>query len=460
VPPWRIKEVLERAEEGPICEEREFDLRILTPKLNEVIKKYDIRFDPDNIIQSDDSLADDLYEAALELFLEIGTYCTSSHRRILFDESEIKEAMSNHPGKFLVGAGKDAKELSHRGVEDSSKPFCMMGPMGLPCSEELFVPICTAYIQEPIADAVTAPALDTLDGRLIKVGSPTEVRAAVAHSTMLKQAARKVGRPGIFCTSVATAPSDAAQISASNENWGEKLTDGRFVGALAELKVNYDLLRKMTHFVTYGCYIGALTGPLLGGYAGGPEGTAVIGVAYHFQGLMVHQAHYQCSFPLHIKHVCDTTPALLWSTGVISQAIARNTPLITFAKGKAAGGPCTDMVLYEAAAHGLVGTASGANLYVLGPAKNRIKDGYSPVEAKMACEVGHAVARMHMKRSDANQIVKEILKNYENKFEEAPVGKKFNECYDVKKVRPTQEYNELYNNIKKKLVDLGIEFEH
>lgn len=123
VPPWRIKEVLERAEEGPICEEREFDLKILASKLNEVIKEYDIRFNPENIIESDDSLADDVYKAALDLYLEVGTYCTSSHRRILFDESEIKEAMSNHPGKFLVGAGKDAIEMSHRRVEDVSKPF-------------------------------------------------------------------------------------------------------------------------------------------------------------------------------------------------------------------------------------------------------------------------------------------------------------------------------------------------
>ena len=89
----------------------------LTPKLNEVIKKYAIRFDPNNIIQSDDSPADDVYKAALELYLEIGTHYTSSHRRILFDESEIREAMSNHPGKFLVGVGRDTKELSRRGVE-------------------------------------------------------------------------------------------------------------------------------------------------------------------------------------------------------------------------------------------------------------------------------------------------------------------------------------------------------
>jgi len=459
VPPWRIKEVLERAEEGPICQEREFDLKILVPKLNEVIKEYDIRFNPENIIESDNSLADDVYKAALDLYLEVGTYCTSSHRRILFDESEIKEAMSNHPGKFLVGAGKDAREMSHRRVEDINKPFCMLGPMGLPCSEELFVPICIAYIQEPIADGVTAPALDSLDGRLIKIGTPTEVRGAVTHTTLLKHAARKVGRPGIFCTSVATAPSDAAQISASNENWGEKLTDGRFVGAIAELKVNYDLLRKMTHFVTYGCYIGALTGPLLGGYAGGPEGTAVIGVAYHFQGLMVHQAHYQASFPLHMIHTCNTTQELLWCTSIVSQAIAKNTPLITFAKGKAAAGPCTDMVLYEAAAHGLSATVSGANLYVLGTAKEKIKDGYTPMEAKMACEVGHSIAKMRMKRSDANQIVKEILKRYK-KIEEAPVGKKFYECYDVSKVRPTKEYVELYNKVKRELADLGIEFEY
>ena len=88
VPPWRINEVLERAETGPICLEKDFELKVLLPKLRDVIREYKIEFDPENIVPSDDSLADDVWRAALELYLEVGTYCTSTHRRILFDEAK------------------------------------------------------------------------------------------------------------------------------------------------------------------------------------------------------------------------------------------------------------------------------------------------------------------------------------------------------------------------------------
>jgi len=64
VPPWRLNQLLERVETGPICTERDFDLRILYPKLRSLIKEYDLKFDPAEIVPSDNSLADDLWNAA------------------------------------------------------------------------------------------------------------------------------------------------------------------------------------------------------------------------------------------------------------------------------------------------------------------------------------------------------------------------------------------------------------
>jgi len=56
----------------------------------------------------------------------------------------------------------------------------------------------------------------------------------------------------------------------------------------------------MIHFHQYVC-VGSLTVPMLGGYCGGPEGTAVVGTTYHIQGLMVNQVNYLNYFPFHIK---------------------------------------------------------------------------------------------------------------------------------------------------------------
>jgi len=456
-PPWRINEVLERADTGPICLEKDFDLNVFLPKLKDVIREYHIEFDPENIVPSDESLADDIWKAALDFYLEVGTLCTSTHRRILFDETEVREAMKNFPGRFVLGSGRDSRELLHRRVEDSRRPFCLFSP-DITCDEELFVPMSMAYLQEPLADGVCAPILEEVEGRGIKAGAPIEVKGAVAHAMMFREAARRVGRPGIFLQSVGTAQSDAAQIATSNPTWGERLSDGRFVASTSELKVDYSLLNKMVHFHQYGCFVGALTGPMLGGFCEGPEGTAIVGTAYHIQGLMVNQAHYQNYFPIHIKHMHNTTGDLLWGISLAYQALARNTPLISFSNGFAAAGPCTAMVLYEAAAHGLVSVVSGANLWEMAVARNKYKNRATPMEARMACEVACGAAESGIKRPEANELVKKLVAKYQSQIADAPMGKTFQECYDVRKIAPRNEYTKLYGVVKAELQNLGVPF--
>ena len=456
-PPWRINEVLDRAQNGPICLEKDFDLKLLVPELRRVIKDYGISFDPTTPVPEDDTLADSLWKAAMDLYLEVGTLCTDTHRRILFTEDEMKEALGNFPGKFTLGFGRDSREISSRQIEDPQRPFCLFSP-DITCDEDLFVPMSMAYLQEPLADGVCAPILDEIEGMPIRSGFPSELKGSVAHAMMFREAARRVGRPGIFLKSVGTAESDAAQIAASNPEWGERLTDGRFVASVTELKVNNSLLNKMVHFHTYGCFVGALTGPIMGGYAGGPEGTAVVGLAYHLQGLVVNQAHFLNYFPFHLKHTCNTMRELLWVISVTYQALSRNSNLISMSNGFAAAGPCTPMVLREAAAHSLVSVVSGANLWEMAVAKNKQKNYATPMEARMAAEVGCGAAKERTSRRDANEIALTLLKTYEENIENAPLGKNFRECYDVRRCKPSVEYMDLYRNIRKELEDLGIPF--
>jgi hypothetical protein len=437
--------------------EKDFDLKILVHELRRVIKDYGISFDPSVPVPDDDTLADSLWKAAMDLYLEVGTLCTDTHRRILFTEEEMKEALGNFPGKFTLGFGRDSREISSRQIEDPQRPFCLFSP-DITCDEDLFVPMSMAYLQEPLADGVCAPILDEIEGMPIRSGFPSELKGSVAHAMMFREAARRVGRPGIFLKSVGTAESDAAQIAASNPEWGERLTDGRFVASVTELKVNNSLLNKMVHFHTYGCFVGALTGPIMGGYAGGPEGTAVVGLAYHLQGLVVNQAHFLNYFPFHLKHTANTMRELLWVISVTYQALSRNSNLISLSNGFAAAGPCTPMVLREAAAHSLVSVVSGANLWEMAVAKNKHKNYATPMEAKMAAEVGCGAAIEKMSRRDTNQITLNLLKTYEDNIANAPLGKNFRECYDVRRCRPSVEYMDLYKNTRKELEDIGIPF--
>ena len=459
-PPWRIGEVLERAETGPICTERDFDTKVLFPNLRRVIKEYDIKFDPEKVVFSDDSLADDLWKAAWDLYLSVGTYCTTTHRRILFREEEIKEAMSCLVEEVTIGQGNDSRKWSPRKVEDSKLPPCGFTPVGVRCSEELFIPYVMAYIKEPLADAVSTPILEEIEGVPLKTGAPSEIQGAVVHAMLAREAARRAGRPGIAITLTGTALLSAAQIATSFPEWGCKTTDIRWAPILSELKVDNDVLNKMLHFHQNGYLAGCLTGPIMGGYAG-VEGTAIIGIASHIQGLVVNQGYLTCYFPFDIKYFSTTTRKMLWLVSSTYQALARNTRFISLSNGFATAGPCTEMVLYEAAAHGLTSAVSGASvLWEMAVASNKHKERATPMEARFACETGRAVTEARMKREDANEIVKELLKKYENDVDKAPLGKTFRECYDVERKKPTQEYENLYKKIKKELHNIGIEYKY
>lgn len=457
-PPWNLLEVLERIETGPVCMEKDFDARILAHNLKRVVKEYGITYDPEIPVLSDDSLVDNAWKAAWDLYLSVGTYCTTTHRRVLFKEEEIKEALALLIDKIRLGYGKDAVEWCPRKVEDESRPSCLFGPMAVPCSEEIFGPLLMAYAMEPLADGVTAPGLEEVDGKFIRTGMPSEILGAAVYIMRIKEGLRRVGRPGLFTLGGGTAQSDVGQLSISPAEWGCQPTDIRFVPTISELKIDKSALNRMVHYHQDGFIPGSLVGPLYGAYAG-VEGTAIIGIASHIQGLVVNQGYFTVYFPTHYKYFCNTTRELLWITSLTHQAIARNTRIISVANGFAAAGPCTDMVLYESAAHGLVSTVSGAGvLFEMATASNKHEERTTPMEARIACETGVAVAKQRLKRKEANDIVIEIVKKYEGSVDKAPLGKKFRECYDVVRKKPTKEYIELYRRVKKELENIGITY--
>src|SRR4030042_1906278 len=365
-PPYRMWEVLERARTGPFCEDEAFTMQRFLRKMQEVIKKYGIEYDPATPIPSDDGLADAVWQAGVEFFLEVGVLCVNSHRIMTFDESEVREALYLIPGEYQVGAGKDGCLLRHRAVEDPDPPFVIFSP-DISCDEELFLPMCIAYLKEPLADGFCAPILEESMGLKIKAKTPTELAGTMEHAMGLREAAKLVGRPGIFLVAAGTAESDVGQISASNADWGVRTPDSRLVGGLTELKIDNALLNKVAHYQQFGCFTGSLTGPIFGGYAGRAEGTAVLQVAYHLMGLLVHQAHYQMNFPFHIHYTSGTTRDLLWVSSASHQAVARHSKIVSVSNGFLNAGPATEMVLYEAAAHALASTVSGANLWEAAP---------------------------------------------------------------------------------------------
>ncbi len=452
-------EVINRSENGKLMEERAYD--VLVGKMSkEVIKKYDIKFDPEEVVPSDDSLADRLFEAAVEFFVKVGVYNCDTGRVIHFSEEELFEALDATPDQILWGQGREQRTMRNRSVEDTEPPFCNFTLVGTPYPEELFLQACMSTARERLAYCASGPSLlNTLGGVDVKSGSPVEVEAGIYDIGKRREAARRVGYPGKGIYSHVSAAEKAdAMIAAARPEFGCLEGDGVLCAAIAEMKVDNDRLKKVTFLLHTYYNMGGLNGPLMGGYAGGPEGTSMVLVAHNFLSLIVFRAQYSVNFPIDMWQTCNTTRAMLWLVSTAHQALARNTHYLHIANTFIAAGPCTDMACYELINHGITAAVSGANLSPAAVARNKYPERCTGMEGRICAEAAHAAARSGMTRKDANKMVKKILSKYEEGLKDAPVGKKFSECYDIDKVVPTQEYLDLYDGIKKEVSSYGLDY--
>ena len=451
-------EVARRSEKGPFIKEEEFDRRVGL-LAGRMVKKYGIHYDQEQVVPSDDDLADRMYQAGFELFLELGIYCRDTSRLIKFSRDEVEWALKHCPTTVTYGQGRDVRVMTHRTIEDSAPPFCLNTPVGCTVAEERFVAMVQSYAQEPLSDTFSSAFSQTVQGRSIKSGTPHEVEAAIWNVIKLREAARAAGRPQIGIHNLVTnAERTDATLAAVQAEFGAQPNDGLAIAATAEMKVDYERMKKAVFFRHTGYNKYGLYGPMMGGYAGGPEATAIVHVAHHFLGLMAFEVQWHDGFPLHLMQSCNTTRDLLWLISITGQALSRNTNLLIGVSPFTAAGPCTEMVVYEIVANVLAATVSGLHLNLVAVARNKLPERSSGMEARIGAEAGHLVARQRITRVRANDIVKKILAEYETRIADAPGGKCFAECYDLETVQPVQEYLDLYERCKENRSDMGLDY--
>jgi methylamine--corrinoid protein Co-methyltransferase len=453
----QILDVMQKALEGKPMSETDYQLRSFAPKVAEKVREHKIKYDPQNPIQNDDSMADELFEAGMELLLDVGAYCTDTGRVIRYTENEIKEALKAAPSKLHFGEGKDRKHLVARKVGDKTPPWCLLGAGGGPCSsDKSFLTLVEGYAEIPETNAITTPAITRVSGMRVRPASPLEVLAAQRNAVLAREACNRVGRQGIpIMNSLATAESDIALAAALQPKFGMRQSDGYMICCMDPMKVDFARLNKVTVALSMGGAIGMCFGPMLGGYAGGPEGTAVSNVAHHMMGVLTYQSSWLLPFTIHLRYVASSSRDMLWVISSMGQAITRNTHLLSLNLNYTTAGPCTPMCLYETSASVTAAVVSGLSIESLGVATNKHEDRTTPVEPRISAEVGHAVAGM--KRSDANEMVKKLLSKYESNLTQAPLGKSLYECWDPETRRPTKEYQGVIKRYKQNMADLGLQ---
>jgi methylamine--corrinoid protein Co-methyltransferase len=462
-------EVLDRAcNTGPILATKDFDMKIFHTATR-LAKEYDIKYDPETPVSSDDGLADAAWNAGLDLFTETGAYCNNSRRVIEFDESEIKAGLRELRGEAEVGEGAERRRLRLRGVEDSSPPSIVCGGViesNFPEGEK-FVKLYQSIAQEPLIDGFyVGPPLQSSEGRLVRSGTPLETHLGRSMVTWVREAIRRAGRPGMHFLSACT--SALANVAASDPVEGLRKTDGIVATIMPELKTDYENLDKIVYSHDYGCIKHVYNGGMIGGWAGGPEGALIVSIANAIMTVMVYRIGIGASYHA-LGYLRASTPnysafvtrPCIWGSSIGSQAISRNTKIINTALAMANAGPGTEMQFQEMVAAQCAGIPCGREGVSQGVRRFKVVPLLgSGLENRFWGEVAYAMAGV--KRDLANHIADEMLKKYEHRItrdsDGGPLGHTFDEIYDLKTLKPRKKFLDVYGKVKGELEDLGLEF--
>ena len=199
--------------------------------------------------------------------------------------------------------------------------------------------------------------------------------------------------------------------------------------------------------------------PILGGYTGGVEETAISDVATTLASFALFSGNFHLDGPIHIRWGTTMARGTLQVAAHAAAAIDANTDLLLANQYYPVAGPCTEMCLLETAAQAIADTASGRELLSgSAAAKGVVQDKTTGMEARIMGDA--AVATAGMKISDVNEVLNKLIPLYEAHYTDAPAGKTFQECYDITTVRPTKEYLEIYDKSIKTLTDLGLDFKY
>jgi methylamine--corrinoid protein Co-methyltransferase len=450
----RLIEVLQRSENGPIIDEADFERKLVGPTIKSLVEKYDLQYTGESYINLDDDLADRVFQAGVEFASLVGMYNQSTNRRITWSRSEIEEAIKNCHAEATLGQGEQQFTILAREPEDSRRVALLGGVVGIPFPEDMYLPLTLSFLNQDIFDALDSASLETAYGNPIKAGTGWEVLGAWREAELAQEALKIVGKPGTPYSAVELAPTALGGLA--GVTWGGyRPFDRHHVPMTSEFKTNNDLLAIITHIHNLGGFIGAYYNPIYGGHVGGAEGVAIAVAAGMILLNQVTIGHTFCTRPTHPFYGCDTTPEILWATSLGVQALTRNSNLMIATLAGPAGGPGTKTMLYENAAFALMSAASGVSeLLASHSAGGGVPRHGSGLDARICAEVVRTMPGLT--REQANMLVSQIVPLYQVDLERKPIGKPFEEVYDLEKIQPSPEWQGIYDEVKEELIAMAL----
>lgn len=443
-------EVIRRTESGPYISERDFDIEVVSKTTRELVKKYGLKYDRKELITLKPEMADGAFQAGLELAEIAGYYCINTSRQIKFTRQELLRALQAAPRSLNIGWGKDQRTIQASEWGVLRRPFIWAGFSGAPLTEEMYRASIRSYIKEPLVDALGHGSLFRIDGIDARNDSPMEVLATQREILYIREALMREGRPGMPFIGGESSTTGLGDLAVMNPDY---LPPGafHFIPTLNELKIDYRNLSRVMGGLQYGIYNINLVDAIIGGYAGGPEGAAVVTIAAFILGLMICRASISLCHPAHHKWVSTSPPESIWAENLVGQAFARNSPLIIIGDVWTSSGTGTKDVLQEIAAITITKTLTGNHPHGVGSTNGKFPHG-SGLDARWMAETALAAYNNNLSLERGNEIVCELVSRYEDKLANPDLGYPYDQVYDVEKVEPLPWWQELYDENKREFM--------
>ncbi|HDL64720.1 MAG TPA: monomethylamine:corrinoid methyltransferase [Proteobacteria bacterium] len=449
----RLFDIMERSLTGPVMAEEDFDLEVVAMGIRKIVKKYEIKIGDDSLINFDKDLADRVWNAAIEFLAECGVYSKDTGRIIRFSEKEIRDLIKIAPAETIYGTGNDAVLEVARTPDDTRLCLNNGGSVGTPCPNEYFIPVMASYMQEPLVE-MHCPTTNTynITGSEIRTRTPLEIAAAWEQVSLFQHVAGMFGRPGMAHHGIGISVSDVGHLSAGHRM---QKTDSHCFGIISELKADNAILNKMAHLVMLDATTSPYANPIYGGMGGGLDGQTVLMCAEMIALSVVFLANTCGTSPTHPIHFCTTTKEILQQISVCFYAISRNSTLLTRMTQTMVGGPVTKTFLYEIIAATLVAVKAGIS-QIDGPrgATGAVSGACTGLEARFQGELIRAAVQIDREKSE--EIVQKAYAKYKDDLANKPYGKPFWEAYDLKTLKPTDEWRQMYEEVKDEAISWGL----
>jgi methylamine--corrinoid protein Co-methyltransferase len=453
-----LVEVFDRAETGPLTSETDYYMKRYVPKLQELIGRYQIKWDKETIINTDDDLNDRVFQAAVDLIAEAGAYCPETNRVMQFTRDEVLQACEQCPKQATFGEGRERNVMYGRRPDSTSqRPWVHIGGGIYTTDEQVYMDTVEKMASFNIVNSVSVPSILHLRGKDARVRSPQEVLATIKTVRLAREGIRRSGRVGLpIINGISAASQPASMFAASYPDFGLRPSDGFLIDFLSEMVVGYEALQKVAFYNSISANIGSTSTPLFGGYAGGAEGVAVTATAYMIMGNLIFRGSYHYNAPLHSKlHVSSTKP-LIWAIAVSNAAIGRNMQYPMVNLPYLGGGSGTKQYHYEMACYMLAVVTSGGNVFSGHPAMSVQPDSLVPDDHKFHAEIGLAAAKLT--RAEAEPIAQKLFPLFGDKLKDPDKGLTFQQVYDSKTKRiVNDDYLRVLEDVRTELKAMGLE---